>query len=281
MRAAEEVSIFQLHDIGGAVVADVWAKFNQRSKARNREAAAHALKSPTELLAYNQDVAGFTHMGHKVMPASYHDEWLCESLTRYFAVFDPKDPDSTAVRALLEGAREELAPVESAGPIWLGRRLASTRSPMGYQAVASKGVWVIHMLREMLPNGQFLEMIRDFAEIYNGKTASTWDFLHLAEKYAGKKLDWFFDDWVFGTGVPGYAVDYTVESAGGGFIVRGKIKQSNVPEDFAMPVPLYADDQLLGQVNVSEDEGEFQFRVAKRPESVSLALHQEVLSFKP
>src|SRR5215468_7912407 len=73
MRAAEEVSILQLHDIGGAAVADVWARFNQRSKARNREAAAHAAQSPTELLAYRPDSSGFAYMDYKVMPASYHD----------------------------------------------------------------------------------------------------------------------------------------------------------------------------------------------------------------
>jgi hypothetical protein len=278
MRAAEEVSIFQLHDIGGAAVADVWARFNQRSKARNREAAAHAPKSPTELLAYTPDSGGFAYMDYRVMPASYHDEWLCESLSRYLAVFNPNDTDSTALRPLLDGSREELRPVESAGPIWLGRRLASTRSPMGYKAVYAKGVWVIHMLRGILPDGKFLEMIREFSQTYNGKTASSWDFQHLAEKYAGKKLDWFFDDWVFGTGIPEYVLDYKVDSASDAFIIEGKIKQSKVSDDFAMPVPLYADDQFLGSVNVSEDEGEFRFRVAKKPEKVLIDLKGNILN---
>jgi hypothetical protein len=279
LRAAEEVSIFQLHDIGGAAVADVWAKFNQRSKARNREASAHAVKSPTEFLAYSQDSAGFAYMNYKVMSASYHDEWLCEGLTRYLAVFNPDDADSTALRSLLDGALEELRPVENAGPIWLGRRLASTRSPMGYKVVYSKGLWVIHMLRELLPNAKFQEMIREFAQTYNAKTASTWDFQHLAEKYAGRKLDWFFDDWVFGMGVPKYALDYKVESAGDAFIIQGKIKQSNVSDDFTMPVPLYADDQFLGSVSVSEDDGDFRFQVAKKPEKVLIDPKGKVLSF--
>src|SRR5262249_17245534 len=110
---------------------------------------------------------------------------------------------------------------------------------------------------------------------------STWDFQHLAEKYAGRKLDWFFDDWVFGTGIPEYALYYKVESAGNAFIVEGKIKQSKVADDFAMPVPLYGDDQLLGTVNVSEDEGAFRFRVAKRPEKVVIDLKGNILTFNP
>jgi aminopeptidase N len=133
----------------------------------------------------------------------------------------------------------------------------------------------------MLPDGKFLEAIREFAQTYNGKTASTWDFQHLAEKYAGKKLDWFFDDWVFGTGIPEYALEYKVESAGEGFIIQGKIRQSKVPDDFAMPVPLYADDQFLGSVNVSDDEGEFSFRIVKRPEKILIDPKGNILTFRP
>ena len=70
-----------------------------------------------------------------------------------------------------------------------------------------------------------------------------------------------------------------MESAGDAFVIQGKIKQSKVPDDFAMPVPLYADDQLLGSVNVSEDEGEFQFRVAKKPEKVLIDPKGNILKF--
>src|SRR5215813_13944486 len=57
LRAIEEVSVFQVHDIGGTGVTDVWASFNQRSEARNPEAVAHEHKSPIDILSYEIDGA--------------------------------------------------------------------------------------------------------------------------------------------------------------------------------------------------------------------------------
>ena len=136
------------------------------------------------------------------------------------------------------------------------------------------------------PDARFLSMLREFVGTYQGKSASTWDFKQLAEKYVtsvadvrhDRKLDWFFDQWVFGTGVPGYALDYKVESEGNGFIIIGTIKQSDVPEGFMMPVPVFVDDEFEGRVLVGEAEGEFRFRVAKKPERVVIDPQMEILT---
>ena len=45
-----------------------------------------------------------------------------------------------------------------------------------------------------------------------------------------------------------------------------------------MPVPLYADDQLLGAVTVSEDEGNFRFTVKNRPTRVQVAPNETILA---
>jgi hypothetical protein len=220
--------------------------------------------------------------GQRVMPASYHDQWLFDGLAGYVAAMyaDTQDPAHARLTKILDEARLQLKPVESAGPISLGRRLVSSKSPSGYSAVYNKALWVIHMLRMMLrqdtanPDGQFLGVLKEFADTYGGKTASTWDFQHLVEKHLpasmdlrdDKKLDWFFDQWVFGMGLPEYALDYKILQADGGFVVRGTIKESEVPDGFIMSVPIYADDQYLGSVTVSDTEGEFRFGLRGKPE---------------
>lgn len=288
LRAPEEVSIFQVNNVAGTPVADVWARFNQRSKARNRETAAHAAPSPTDLLLYNKDVQPvLMYSGHKVEPAGYHDDWFIDGLNRYLAaVADWSNPDEAALRRLLDDSREQLKPVESTGAIWLGRRLSSTRAPAGYRAVGAKGIWVIHMIRALLrnpgpsPNQRFLAMVKEFVETFDGRSASTWDFKRVVENHAGQKLDWFFEDWVFGVGVPTYALDYQVEPSGNTFTVQGRLKQSNVPEGFAMPVPIYADDEFLGNVSAADADGEFRFKVSKRPDKVLVDPYKDVLSFE-
>ena len=217
------------------------------------------------------------------MPASYHDQWLFEGLVRYLgAMYIESKTGSSGFQEILSGARPQLLDDEKAGPIWLGQRLASAITPTGYRAVYSKGLWAIHMIRMMMrqdgpnPDARFLAMLRQFVDTYQGKTASTWDFKHLAEQYLNpvmdlrtdKKMDWFFDEWVFGMGIPSYALDYKVEASGSGFIIEGMIKQSGVPDGFVMSVPIYADEEYLGRVLVDGNEGEFRFRVIKKPERI-------------
>jgi hypothetical protein len=75
-------------------------------------------------------------------------------------------------------------------------------------------------------------------------------------------------------------LEYHVEGSRNTFTVQGRLKQSNVPDGFAMPVPIYADDEFLGNVSAGDAEGEFRFKVAKRPDKVLVDPHKDVLSFE-
>jgi hypothetical protein len=122
-------------------------------------------------------------------------------------------------------------------------------------------------------------MLRDFVVHYQGQSVSTEDFVSHAEKYMtpqndlerNHKLDWFFNEWVYGTGIPTYTLNTEVRAlASGQYVVEGTITQSNVPEDFEMPVRvvgLYARDKraTLGQVVVGGDGSHFKFTAARRP----------------
>jgi aminopeptidase N len=63
------------------------------------------------------------------------------------------------------------------------------------------------------------------------------------------KMDWFFDEWVYGTEIPSYTMDTTYESGA----ITLRVKQSGVSPNFRMVVPIYfelADGRVgkLGQV---------------------------------
>jgi hypothetical protein len=220
------------------------------------------------------------YMGHRFIPASYHDQWLIEGLTRYLPVMNGE----VELRKLLADTRDELQPVETAGPIWVGQRVVSTLTPSAYRAIVGKGIWVIHMLREILRQGassrdaRFLAMLQELAETYEGKAVSTWDFQRLAEKHAGRKLDWFFEQWVFDTGLPAYSIEYKVDGSGSEFTVEGTLTQTGVPDGFVMPVPIYADDAFLGIVQAGESDGHFRFRHTKKPDRILIDPDMTVLT---
>ncbi len=230
--------------------------------------------------------------GNKVGWSTYHDQWISEAFANYAGAMylEHKYKEMPRMREIMDDARRrvlERSPdgntYDSDGPIWLGQRLSNTAAPNGYnEVIYGKGTWIVHMLRMMMrsegknSDENFLAMIREFLTDYNGRNASTADLKRVAEKHmtksmdvrGDKKLDWFFDEWVLGTGIPAYTLDYKIQPSPKGFVIEGQIKQSGVSDDFVMPVPLYADDQLLGRVVVSDDPGAFRFEVKNKPSKV-------------
>jgi hypothetical protein len=56
------------------------------------------------------------------------------------------------------------------------------------------------------------------------------------------RLDWFFNEWVYGTKVPRYLLKWDVQPGEGGHVkVHAEITQSEVDDQFAMFVPIFGD----------------------------------------
>ena len=231
---------------------------------------------------------------------TYHDQWLSEGLASYAAALflAQRKDGSQQLRTLLRLYKDDLltktsdgGTVEFGGPIWLGQRLSSSLDPEGYSDIVyKKACWVLHMLRGIMTDfhtgsdARFFSMLRDFIKQYQGQSVSTEDFIRYAEKYMtaqsdlerNHKLDWFFNEWVYDTGVPEYSLTSEVRvSTAGGYVVRGTITQSHVPENFVMPVSLLAvfgreKRVVLGKVVVGGSGGVFRFNVLQKPQRVMI-----------
>jgi hypothetical protein len=63
------------------------------------------------------------------------------------------------------------------------------------------------------------------------------------------KMDWFFNEYVYGTSLPIYALDYSMNSSPDGkLVLHVKVVQSDVDDSFAMRVPIYlelADSRVI------------------------------------
>jgi hypothetical protein len=250
--------------------------------------------------------------GHAVSWASYHDQWLSEGFAEFAAALflqqavGPKWQkdyidfwERQRVR-VLEKNNFGVSP-NDAGPLWMGLRLISPRSGQAYQGVTySKGAYVLSMLRSLMradygspgePDQAFIDMMHDFMERHRDKPASTESFKAVAEKHMTKKmdlqqngrLDWFFREWVWGTQVPRYNFKYEVQPAEGGkFKVHAEITQSEVDENFAMFVPIFADFGngmvRLSQVGiVGNSTKTYTLIVDRQPKKVAFNAYKEIL----
>lgn len=114
------------------------------------------------------------------------------------------------------------------------------------QTMTRRGAFVLHMLRNLLmdlqtlDDSQFYTLMKDWYVTYNGKRATTQDFRRMTEKYTGLDMGWFFDQWVYHSYIPSYEFSYEIEdeAVDGRYKASVTIKQSDVPEDFQMFVPI-------------------------------------------
>jgi len=192
--------------------------------------------------------------GTSLLTASYHDRWLYEGFAEYASlryVLDGLRDDENFLR-LLEDWRKEIlgnrkyvaGAGQAAAPIWLGLRTEGLRTAGDSSLILyKKGAWVLHMLQCMFldlkkhDEQAFLDLLSDFYRQYAGKRASTADFARVASEHFGASLDWFFDQWVYGSETPTYEVAHRVEKTADGFVTHVRVVQRGVDPTFrAYPI---------------------------------------------
>jgi len=247
----------------------------------------------TDIVPYHE--VAHQWWGNVVGWSSYRDQWIDEALANYLALLfaDSSKPSEHALRVWLDRYRKQLEekvpgteiPGDEIGALAIGNRLNSSKSPAGFENVIySKGSWVIHMLREMLrqpgskdPDERFVALLRTLSTKYAYRALSTEDLQHEVEAVmtpamdleGGRSMEWFFEQWVRGTGIPHYRVEFSMHHTEKGELVRGKLFQTDVPRYFITRVPLYAHygsghHVFLGDVVAAGPETSFHF-VTKTP----------------
>jgi hypothetical protein len=246
--------------------------------------------------------------GNVVGWSSYRDQWIDEGLSVYLSLLfadSQKIPDHTLYtwlsryrkRLVSKPPDSDIAPGDT-GPVTMGQRLSSSKSPDAYDTVVySKGAWIFHMVREMLrepnsrdPDARFMALLRSLVVKYAQKPFSTEQFQKEVEAVMTRKMDlegghsmeWFFEEYVRGTGIPHYKVEFTARRTEKVYQVRGKLFQSGVPHSFIAPVPLYVGSSatrsvLLGTVLAAGDETSFSFQSQTEPHKILIDPHTTLL----
>ncbi len=238
--------------------------------------------------------------GVEVGYATYRDQWLSEAFAEYSALLYLQAADGTSsMLDLLREYRDDIFSVRKylfgsgarSGAIALGYRAHSSETEGDYNLVVyKKGAFVLHMLRSMMidldtmEETRFFDMLREFYATYRGRDASTHDFQVLAERYLEEDLDWFFDQWVYGSQLPEYKLRSSIEqSENGDYVVRGRIEPRGVDSSFRMVVPLVVELETGARVYrrylVTDQRYDFEIAgLAARPEKVRLNPFEAVLA---
>ena len=190
--------------------------------------------------------------GNRVTPATYRDNWLMEALANYSALlYLEKRRGMHSVESMLESYREPLLAkneagqvVDSAGPIVLGSRLETSQEPRAWRSITyGKGSWIMQMLRSQIGDQRFLALLAEISKRYDRKDITTEEFRLLAAEYLppksdDPKLESFFEQWVYGTGIPSMKLSWSVKGSAPNVKLTGTVTQSGVDADFTAAVPV-------------------------------------------
>lgn len=152
------------------------------------------------------------------------------------------------------------------------------------------------MIRSLFYSNQdgdknFIAMMHEFVDSHRDTPASTESFKAVIDKHVTKaldlqqngRLDWFFNEWVYGTQIPHYDFDYQITpGAAGKTKLHMVIAQSGVNETFAMLVPVFADFGKgfvrLGQLPIAGNSSKtYDVEIAAQPKKLALNAYKEIL----
>jgi tetratricopeptide (TPR) repeat protein len=136
----------------------------------------------------------------------------------------------------------------------------------------AKGFYVLHMLRYIMGDSKFFGMLKEFINEFHLQPAGINDLKEKAEETYGSSLTWFFDQWVYGTGIPDYKLEYSITATEEGtFEITVNIDQSEV--QFRMPIEVVALKDRLSetfQKFVEHKRNSFRFKIPYRPDDILL-----------
>ncbi|MFZ0303708.1 MAG: M1 family aminopeptidase [Terracidiphilus sp.] len=210
--------------------------------------------------------------GQTVGFRGYRDQWMSEgfadaSAALYLLLTRPKPDDYLdfwrSERKLLTDKNEfGFRPID-VGPVTMGTRLSSPKAGWNIYGdlVYPKGAFILHMVQMMMWNPRdgdqrFKETMQDFVSTYKLRPATTEDFKAMVEKHmspamnldSNGSMDWFFNEYVYGTELPSYHFEGDATPTADGSAVHIKLVQSGVSDSFKGLVPIYlelANGQIL------------------------------------
>jgi len=207
--------------------------------------------------------------GHVVGWTSYHDQWMSEGFAEFstslYVQYVKKD--MAKFLQFWEDHRRQIIEASPAtkgrkpftvGPVTQGYRLNNARTgSIARFMIYPKGAFILQMIRMMMYDNRggtrddrFAKMMQSFLTAHYNGDISTEDFKKAVEANMtpamnvdkNGKMDWFFDEWVYGTEMPSYKFTYSLTSGEGGKpMLNAKLTQSGVSDNFVMLVPIYVD----------------------------------------
>jgi aminopeptidase N len=172
--------------------------------------------------------------GDMITCTDWHDAWLNEGFASYAeCLWEEYSNGTEAYHQCLESKR-----YHSGGTIYL----QSDNDPFDIfkTIIYFKGAWLLHMLRHIVGEDLFFEIIKNYAQDPNlqYRNASSWDFINHVNLMYNKDLSSFFNQWLYHEYFPVFEYNYEQDDAGNVSILIDQIQQETYPSAPVFEIPV-------------------------------------------
>jgi hypothetical protein len=216
-----------------------------------------------------------------ISPTTRNQLWISNGMASYSEMLWTEHQNGQGAMDLnLHDAMVEALTVDNV-PIIQSSRLEDY-SPELWALTGSKGATVMNMLRYVIGDKNFFELLKTFPQQNAWKSVNTEDFRKAAETVSSQDLGYFFIQWIESSGAPEFKLEYTIYRTQKGFRVMGKITQDL--DTFRMPVDLKIETEGNPEekrVEVVGTSSEFSVDTFGKPKTVTIDANNRVLRYSP
>jgi aminopeptidase N len=223
--------------------------------------------------------------GDMITCQSWSDLWLNEGFAQYCSALYLERQYGNSAYWTYMGSQFDQA-YQAQGAIG-APDTSSARNLFNSRLVYSKGASVLHMLRRVLGDTLFFRVLYTYAHdpVLMYSTATIHDFQRICETVADTNLDYFFQEWIYGTGFPNYFYSWNWKRMNDSSLLTLDITQVNsqsAPPFFTMPIDVHITaggrDTIFTVLNKAQSQ-QFQLRCDVQPSMVLLDPEKWILRY--
>lgn len=208
--------------------------------------------------------------GNSATENDWHHVWLSEGFATYFTqlYIEDKFGREGFVKKLLASREKVIRYFQKVQRPIVDTQIQDPKNVLSPNTYEKAG-WVLHMLRQELGDEKFWQGIRLYYARFAGKNAMSPDVQAAMEEVSGKKLDRFFQQWLYQIGHPQLSVRWQYENKR----VRVDLVQTQA-DSFDFPLDIAVMDKAgqmqVNTVRINQRQQQFYLPADAKPASLHL-----------
>ncbi len=210
--------------------------------------------------------------GNSASELNWHHIWLSEGFATYMTdLYIEETMGEVAFKNRLQEEKQKVIDYSKKNPVPIINTSISNYNQLLNPNSYQKGAWVLHMLRKEIGDEIFWKGIRKYYETYKYSNAVSEDFQKIMEQVSGKKLDDFFNQWLYKPGQPTLAFEWKQTKKRK---ISLTIKQTQSGQAFVFPLELelITEDgrKHFKNIKIQTKDQSFTLKVKSKIKSINL-----------